>query len=68
MIYAVVNTKLAEKEGFVTILHREIGDKMVLNENELAKIGDDIDEVARMLDGVTMTYNELQEYIKQQYE
>ena len=28
MIYAVVNTKLAEKEGFVTILHREIGDKM----------------------------------------
>ena len=42
MIYAVVNTKLAEKEGFVTILHREIGDKMVLNENELAKIDNDI--------------------------
>ena len=68
MKYAVVNIALAEKEGFVTILHREIGDKMVLNENELAKIGDDIDEVARMLGGVTMTYKELQEYIKQQYE
>ena len=68
MIYAVVNIRLAEKEGFVTILHRTVGDKMVLNENELAKIGDNIDEVARKLGGVTMSYNELQEYIKQQYE
>lgn len=68
MKYAVVNTTLAEKAGYMTILHRTIGDKMVLNENELSKINADIDESARSLGGVIMTYNELQEYIKQQYE
>lgn len=68
MKYAVVNTTLAEKAGYMTILHRTIGDKMVLNENELSKINADIDESARSLGGVTMSYNELQEYIKNQYE
>ncbi len=68
MKYAVVNTSLAENKGFVKIFHRTIGDKMILNENELSKIGCDIDDAANKLGGVTMTYNELQEYIKQQYE
>ncbi|MGN1229914.1 MAG: hypothetical protein ACI4T5_09740 [Prevotella sp.] len=66
MIYAVVNTKLAENEGFIRILHRTIGDNMVLNENELSRIDGDIEDAARKLGGVTMSYNELQEYIKKQ--
>ena len=63
MIYAVVKAELAERAGFPQFTHRVLGDVMILNENELRNIDGDIGEAANKLGGVTMTHNELQNYI-----
>ena len=59
MIYAMIDTAAAEKAGFKAIAHRTVGDKMIINENELRIVNGDIEEAARQLGGVTMSYDEL---------
>lgn len=59
MIYAIIDTAAAEKAGFKAIAHRTVGDKMIVNENELRIVNGDIEEAARKLGGVTMSYDEL---------
>ncbi len=61
MFYAVVDTARAEEAGFPRLTHTilEEGKKMILNENELLKVGDDIQSVAESLGGVVYTLGEV---------
>ncbi len=61
MLYAVVDTARAEEMGFPRLTHTilEEGKKMILNENELLKVGDDIQSVAEILGGVVYTLGEV---------
>lgn len=54
MLYSIIDTKKGEAHGLKPALHNLIGDKMVVNENELRRISDDIYEAARTLGGEVM--------------
>lgn len=66
MLYSIIDAKLGEEKGFLPLTHRtlENGELMVVNENELRKLGDDITAEARKLGGSIMTYGELLNKIK----
>lgn len=61
MKYSIIDTNKGEKVGFQPILHRLLknGEKMVVNENELRRIGEDIELVAINLGGTLLTYGEM---------
>lgn len=61
MKYAIIDTEKGESVGFKPLLHRLLqdGEKMLVNEKELKRIGDDIDVVAQNLGGETLTYSEM---------
>ena len=61
MLYSIIDSKLGEEKGFLPLTHRTLkkGEFMVVNENELSKLGGDIYEVARELGGSIMTHSEL---------
>lgn len=64
MIYSIIDKRLGEKQGFNPDYHRLLGDKMVVNENELRKVNDDIEEAAKMLGGVLLTQAEVTNEIR----
>ncbi len=68
MLYSIISTKKGEDAGFKTVTHRLLkgGKRMIVNENELRLIGNDIEEVAKSLDGKLLTHAEVMNEIKQE--
>lgn len=64
MLYSIIDTKKGEAHGLKPALHNLIGDKMVVNENELRYVSDDIYEAARTLGGDVMLEGEVIEELK----
>ena len=66
MLYSIIDAKLGEEKGFLPLTHITLkkGELMVVNENELRKLGGDIYEVARELGGSIMTHSELLNIIR----
>ena len=67
MIYAIINTKKGEEQGFLALSHRTLskGKKMIVNENELRLVDEDIIEAVKKLGGTELlTNSELHNIIK----
>lgn len=64
MRYSIIDKKLGEKQGFNPEHHRFLGERMVVNENELRKVDGNIEEAARLLGGVLLTQAEVINEIK----
>ena len=67
MIYAIINTKKGEEQGFLALSHRTLskGNKMIVNENELRLVDEDIIEAVKKLGGTELlTNSELHNIIK----
>lgn len=64
MLYSIINTEKGKAHGFNPALHNTIGDRMVVNENELRHVSDDIYEAARILGGDIMQPGEVMEELK----
>ena len=67
MLYAIINTKKGEEQGFISLSHRTLseGEKMIVNENELRLVDEDIIEAVKKLGGdKLLTNRELHETIK----
>jgi len=67
MRYSIIDTKKGEAAGFARLTHRLLdgGDTMIVNENELRRLGSDITGIAKELGGEILTLSELQNTIKQ---
>lgn len=65
MKYTIVPKENAEAAGFSALTHRVVnnGTEMVLNENELLRIGNDVQEIAQSLGGELMSYAQTVNYI-----
>ena len=67
MLYAIINTKKGEEQGFISLSHRTLseGEKMIVNENELRLVDEDIIEAVKKLGGTELlTNSELHNIIK----
>lgn len=66
MLYSVIDTKKGENAGFASAAHILLkdGGKMIVNENELRKAGDDIVSAARELGGGILTHSEVTNIMK----
>ena len=67
MLYAIINTKKGEEQGFLKLSHRMLsnGKKMIVNENELRLVDEDISESVKKLGGdKLLTNRELHDIIK----
>lgn len=64
MLYSIINTEKGRAHGFNPALHNTIGDRMVVNENELRHVSYDIFEAARILGGDIMQPGEVMEELK----
>ena len=67
MIYAIINTKKGEEQGFLKLSHRLLsnGKKMIVNENELRLVDEDLSESVKKLGGdKLLTNRELHDIIK----
>ena len=67
MLYAIINTKKGEEQGFLKLSHRLLsnGKKMIVNENELRLVDEDLSESVKKLGGdKLLTNRELQDIIK----
>ena len=67
MLYAVINTKKGEEQGFLALSHRMLseGNQMIVNENELRLVDKDLSEAVKKLGGDKLLTNiELHEIIK----
>lgn len=67
MIYAIINTKKGEEQGFLALSHRTLseGNQMIVNENELRLVDKDISEAVKKLGGdKLLTNRELNDIIK----
>lgn len=67
MLYAIINTKKGEEQGFLALSHRTLseGNQMIVNENELRLVDKDISEAVKKLGGDKLLTNiELHEIIK----
>ena len=67
MIYAIINTKKGEEQGFIALSHRMLseGNQMIVNENELRLVDEDLMEAVKKLGGdKLLTNRELQDIIK----
>lgn len=67
MLYAIINTKKGEEQGFLVLSHRTLseGNQMIVNENELRLVDEDIIEAVKKLGGTELlTNSELQNIIK----
>ena len=67
MLYAIINTKKGEEQGFLTLSHRTLskGKKMIVNENELRLVDEDLIEAVKKLGGdKLLTNSELHNIIK----
>ena len=59
MIYAIINTKKGEEQGFLVLSHRTLseGKKMIVNENELRLVDEDLMEAVKKLGGTELLTN-----------
>ena len=67
MLYAIINTKKGEEQGFLALSHRMLseGNQMIVNENELRLVDKDLSEAVKKLGGdKILTNSELQNIIK----
>ena len=67
MLYAIINTKKGEENGFLSLSHRTLskGKKMIVNENELKIVDDDLTKAVKKLGGTELlTNSELHNIIK----
>ena len=67
MLYAIINTKKGEEQGFLKLSHRLLsnGKKMIVNENELRLVDEDLSESVKKLGGdKLLTNRELHDIIK----
>lgn len=67
MLYAIINTKKGEEQGFLALSHRILseGNQMIVNENELRLVDKDISESVKKLGGdKLLTNSELHNIIK----
>lgn len=67
MLYAIINTKKGEEQGFLALSHRMLseGNQMIVNENELRLVDKDLSEAVKKLCGdKLLTNRELQDIIK----
>ena len=67
MLYAIINTKKGEEQGFIALSHRTLskGNKMIVNENELRLVDEDIIIAVKKLGGTELlTNSELHNIIK----
>ena len=67
MLYAIINTKKGEEQGFIALSHRTLskGNKMIVNENELRLVDEDLIEAVKKLGGTEiLTNSELHNIIK----
>ena len=67
MLYAIINTKKGEEQGFLSLSHRMLseGNKMIVNENELRLVDEDLSEAVKKLGGdKLLTNRELNDIIK----
>ena len=67
MLYAIINNKKGEEQGFLALSHRTLskGNKMIVNENELRLVDEDLMEAVKKLGGTELlTNSELNNIIK----
>ena len=67
MIYAIINTKKGEEQGFLPLSHIMLsdGNQMIVNENELRLVDEDLMEAVKKLGGTELlTNSELHNIIK----
>ena len=67
MLYAIINTKKGEEQGFLKLSHRLLsdGNKMIVNENELKMVDEDLPKAVKKLGGdKLLTNRELHDIIK----
>ena len=67
MLYAIINTKKGEEQGFLKLSHRLLsnGKKMIVNENELRLVDENLSESVKKLGGdKLLTNRELNDIIK----
>ena len=67
MLYAIINTKKGEEQGFLAISHKTLsnGKKMIVNENELKIVDEDLMKAVNKLGGTELlTNSELHNIIK----
>ena len=66
MRYSIIDTEKGEQQRLYARLHRTLknGTKMIVNENELLKIGSDVEAVAKNLGGTLLTNAEVDNEIK----
>ena len=59
MLYAIINTKKGEEQGFLAISHKTLsnGKKMIVNENELKIVNEDIMKAVNKLGGTELLTN-----------
>ena len=59
MLYAIINTKKGEEQGFITLSHRTLsnGKKMIVNENELKMVDEDLMKAVKKLGGTELLTN-----------
>ena len=59
MLYAIINTKKGEEQGFFALSHRTLseGKKMIVNENELRIVDEDLMEAVKKLGGTELLTN-----------
>ena len=65
MLYAIINIKKGEEEGFLKLSHRLLsnGKKMIVNENELRLVDEDLSESVKKLGGDKLLTNRELNYI-----
>ena len=59
MLYAIINTKKGEEQGFLKLSHRLLsdGNKMIVNENELKMVDEDLMKAVKKLGGTELLTN-----------
>ena len=65
MLYAIINTKKGEEQGFLKLSHRILseGNEMIVNENELRLVDEDLSESVKKLGGGKLLTNRELNYI-----
>ena len=65
MLYAIINTKKGEEQGFLKLSHRMLsnGKKMIVNENELRLVDENLSESVKKLGGDKLLTNRELNYI-----
>ena len=67
MLYAIINTKKGEEQGFLALSHITLseGNQMIVNENELRLVDEDLVKAVKKLGGTELlTNSELNNIIK----